>query len=150
MHSALKLILIVPLLGLLAGAIGLGDQLFAFIFQAGKWIVIGIVALWVLGAVFPRTEGSSAPQLLHPQRDTDLENGYFERTDRSGGILHADGYAFEMRNMGGKLHWREVEPNSKVPLESWISAHPKDAAIRGEKRVMSEHIKIRVNRRKGL
>jgi hypothetical protein len=117
-----------------------------------KWILI-IFLVWKVGNWFVDLDSrvshrSQEPELLN-KLDTPLENGYMERVDRSSAILHADGYSFEMKNIGGRLHWREIDPSSRTPLETWVSAHPKHAALKGEKTVAADHIRMRVNRRKG-
>lgn len=150
MRAVLFLIFVPVIIGIIVGLFALPWSTFPWhsLWVFIKWIAILWLGIKVLGAIFPRSETPSEPQLLYPQRDTDLEQGHVEYVNKSTRILHADGYAFEMQNRDGRLHWREVDPTNKTPLERWTSAHPRD--LRGEKRVMAESIKTRVNKRKGL
>ena len=145
------LILIVPLIGLIAGVFALSSGTL----QIGGllWIVIPLIVLFLLGSFLSRLSSTPAQpnQLIHPQRDTPLESGHSEYVDKNTRILHADGYAFELTNrFNGRIFWREVDPTSKQPLERWITSHERHAAYLGEDRIVREHITTRINQRKGL
>lgn len=118
--------------------------------------IVGIGAIFLKKAIdflFPFTdqERSTPPKLINPRADTDLENGWVEMIDNSTRILHADGFAFELKNIRGRLHWREVDAYDRTPKESWLTANPKDVLHAGsESKVASSHIKWRVNGRKGI
>ncbi len=145
------LILIVPLIGLLAGVFALSSG--AIQIGGLLWIVIPLIVLFLIGSFLSRLSStpSQGNQLIHPQRDTPLESGSYEVVDKNTRILHADGYAFELTNrFNGRLFWREVDPASKQPLERWITSHERHASYLGEDRIAREHITTRVNKRKGL
>lgn len=137
------------LIGIMAG-IASGSGLMVSIVKSVVGVMVALLFLRTLARVLRLAViGPSAPDLIHPQRDTPLGSGYVEEVDRNTKILHADGYAFEMTNrFGGRLQWREVDPSSKTPISTWIQAH--DGDLRGQAQVMKDYIVTKVNKRKGL
>lgn len=151
MSSSRAPILVLLSLPIIIGIIALiaTGQDFSKLLGWGVGVIVGWTVLSILGRMIRPT--TTQPHLLYPQRDTPLEQGYVENVDRNTRILHADGYAFEMTNrFDGRLWWREIDPETKQPLEKWITSHERHAAYLGQDNILREHITTRINQRKGL
>lgn len=155
MRFVTPLLAVPVIIGLIAGIAGFGDRIVPILvslLKIGEWVLGILIVCKIIGFSLPSAPAQpSKPELLHPQRDTPLENGSFEYVDKHTRILHADGYAFELTNrFNGRLHWREVDPASKQPLERWVTSHERHAAYLGQDRIAREDIMTKVNKRKGL
>lgn len=136
------LVLLIPAAGLFFGFIGLlgGQPEFAaFGWAVVKWSVIGGISWKLIQVAFEMAFPKHLPTQYRHYLNPHLQDGWIEDTGKTK-VLHADGYAFEMANIRGRLHWREVDPITKEPYHGWNVDSPGH---------MAELVKSIVNLREG-